>query len=119
MLDPDAFETDWYGYVTNQAGHAFVIGTGLALVALVMVPGVWAIPLVAAVYFVGWEVLIQRGNLWADSLEDAAFVAAGAAPVSAAMWYADDVRAAWLTVAACYMVSMAALLIGAVRRWQP
>lgn len=119
MMGADDFADDWYGHVTNQAGHAYVIGTGLALLGATILPPLWVPPVMAALYFLIWEVAIQRGKLWADSIEDTAFVMAGASPICGALWYASDFMAAWLTVAICYVSAMIVLAIGALRRWQP
>jgi len=120
LLDADDFSDDWYGHVTNQAGHAFVVGFGMVILALTVLHPVAAPIVVAAAYFVVWEGLIQPQNKgWADSIEDTAFVMTGASPVAGALWYATDFWPAWWTVAICYAGAMVVLLIGALRRWQP
>lgn len=77
-IKPDAYINDPYGHVTNQCGH-FVLG--IAATCLCVFIGLWwPIPLaVAAVYWVISEYLIQRAGLFWDGIEDAGFVAAGAA----------------------------------------
>lgn len=87
LSTPDAFQADAYGWVTNQLSHALV---GLVLVALVSFllsrsewiedKGLFALALVVAGYFIGWEVAWQLvGAGWTDALEDTAFVALGGA----------------------------------------
>lgn len=63
----DAFLNDWYGYLTNQAGH-FVLGLFLAYA----VP--WWMILVG---YLGWEIGVGWGG-W-DSVEDTVFVMLGVA----------------------------------------
>lgn len=116
LLKADDFKTDWYGYVTNQAGHAMIIGGGLSLAALTFLPALWVPPVVALAYGVIWEWLIQRGGMWRDSLEDTAHVAVGAALPSTAAFYATDFWACWLTLAACFGAWLAVLAVGVARR---
>lgn len=47
LMQADAFRGDWYGYVYNQAGHAAIVGFGLALLALTVLSALWVPPLVA------------------------------------------------------------------------
>lgn len=116
------FRGDPYGYVCNQAGHAAIVGFGLALLALTILPALWVPPLVALAYGVIWERMIQRGNLWADSLEDTAHVMVGSAAPATAVFYATDFWACWLTLAVCFGGWAAVLAVGIVRRrmreWQ-
>lgn len=116
LMQADDFRGDWYGYVCNQAGHAAIVGFGLAFLALTILPALWVPPLVALAYGVIWERLIQRGNLWADSLEDTAHVMAGSAAPATAAFYAADFWACWLTLAACFGAWAAVLAVGVVRR---
>lgn len=89
-MTPDAFITDWYGWLTNQMSHMLL---GLAITALLA----WilgclmsramemdvamhgpALVIVAVVYFFGWEGLWQRygAGMW-DALADTAFMTIG------------------------------------------
>ncbi len=84
LTDPDAFRRDPYGYVTNQAGHGYLVGVPLALLALPWFGQV--APVVVGVgYWLIWEIGVQRGRLWRDSLEDAVHVTTGAAVITAAL----------------------------------
>lgn len=116
LLKANDFARDWYGYATNQAGHAAIIGGGLALLALTVLPALWVPPLVALAYGVIWEWAIQRGRMWWDSLEDTAHVMAGAAPPAAAVYGAADFWFMWATLAACYGAWVAVLSVGVIRR---
>jgi len=84
-IDPDSFSRDPWGYAGNQCGHAVIgIGAGLAVLWL-GVAWLWAAPVGSVAYWL----LIERGQVrripamfW-DSLEDTAFVWAGAAIIAA------------------------------------
>ena len=79
LLRPDAQPRDWYGWLTNQAGHAALVGQPAALALLIAgVPAGIALPAIGIVYLVLWERLIQRGRDWDDSLTDTAAVVVGA-----------------------------------------
>lgn len=89
-MTPDAFISDWYGWLTNQMAHALL---GLAVTALLA----WALGalmsrafemdvamhgpalvIVAVGYFFGWEGVWQRyGAGMGDALADTAFMALG------------------------------------------
>ena len=75
-MTPSNFRRAPYGHITNQAGH-FVIGL-FAYVLLGATGGVLVV-LIGAAYLIGWEWGVQRFSLFWDSVEDAAFVTAGAA----------------------------------------
>jgi len=77
-IEPDAFPGDPYAHVTNQCGH---LALGLAMSSLAAFAGLWwPIPLAAAaVYWLFAEYVLQRAKLFWDGIEDAGFVAAGAA----------------------------------------
>ena len=80
MIDPDDFQNDWYGWLTNQCGH---IVLRLA-VSVAMLWAVWWSPVVAAAaYWFLVEGLTQRWKLWRDSLMDTFFVMAGSEDVDA------------------------------------
>ena len=74
-LPPNNFRDDPAGHVGNQCGHLCI---GLAAYALLGVYGGAGVVLIAAAYFIIVEGLIQRLSLFWDSVEDAAFVTAGA-----------------------------------------
>lgn len=116
LLKANDFRTDWYGYVTNQAGHAAIVGFALSMLALTSLPAVWVPPVVALAYGVVWEWQIQRGGDWKDSLEDTAHVMVGASVPATGVYYATDFWACWITFAACFGGWAALLLIGVVRR---
>lgn len=116
LMRADDYRSDWYGYVTNQAGHAAIVGFVLSLAALTLIPAVWVPPAVALAYGLMWEVVIQRGRMWADSLEDTAHVMAGAAAPATAVHFAGDFWSCWITLAACFGGWAAVLAVGVIRR---
>lgn len=94
LLIPDNQRRDWYGWLTNQAGHALLVGFPLAWAAGFILPAS-IIPLsVALTYFIIWELLIQRSRDVEDSLMDTLNVLAGASILSGThsltlpIWYA-------------------------------
>lgn len=107
LSTPDAFWGDPYGHVTNQCAH-FVVGVWLAIVAVS-----WSGPatplLVGSLYLIVWEIGVQRGRLWRDSLEDTVHVTTGAAVITAALQ-----GGYWPVVAV--LVAQAGLLAVGVRR---
>lgn len=110
MFAPDDFRRDRYGYLTNQAGHAYLVGAPIALAASPWW-GLVAAPVVVAVsYGLFWEIGVQRGRLWRDSLEDTVHVLAGASVICAAL--SGDA----MTVAACMAAQAALLGLGWWRR---
>jgi cobalamin synthase len=110
LLRPDAQPRDWYGWLTNQAGHAALVGQPAALALMIAGVPAWAsAAIVAAVYLALWERLIQRGRDWADSLTDTASVGAGAALLATAV-LAD------LPAAVFVLAFWAALLVAGVGR---
>ena len=74
-LPSDNFRNDPKGHVGNQCGHMVL---GLGAYALLGLYGGAGVALVAAAYLIIVEGLIQRLALLWDSVEDAAFVTAGA-----------------------------------------
>ena len=81
-LDADNFYGNWYGYVTNQAGHGYIVGLPAGyLAALAGMTLTGGLLLIGTVYLILWEWLTQRGDNLADSLEDTAHVVLGAALV--------------------------------------
>lgn len=73
---PDPFIGDWYGHITNQSGH-FLLGV-VALYFCQWLVGIRAGLCIIALGYGGWEVSnMLIGGYWWDSLEDAAYVAAG------------------------------------------
>lgn len=108
MFDPDDYADDAYGHLTNQGAHGGLVGAGLALLALLMLPPVAAWIAAVLVYFVGWEIVVQSsikdGDLapswdWRDSIDDTSNVAGGAAVVICALtwgyWAAVAAFAIW------------------------
>ena len=111
MFEADDFAKDPYGYATNQAGHACIIGIPAGLVLLPFI-GPYAAPVVVALVYGGlWEVVIQRGKLWRDSIEDTAHVMAGASIICGA-------TVSYWTVAGCVAAWLALIAIGFTRRWK-
>lgn len=110
LLRPDAQPRDWYGWLTNQAGHAALVGQPAALALMIAgVPGDAVPAIVAVAYLLLWERLVQRGRDWADSLTDTASVGAGAALLATAI-------AADLPAAVFVLAVWAAVLVAGVRR---
>ena len=74
----DAFLSDWYGWITNQAGHALFIGVGIfALAAMTPLSRRAAFGVTMALYG-WWEVATFAGDVL-DGLTDWVFVGMGAA----------------------------------------
>lgn len=105
MLSPDNQRGDWYLWVTNQSGHAAIVGVALAG-ALIWLPPAMATAITAAVYFIVWEwgyqIVTLRSKLYRDAVADTINVAFGAALASAvgpnpAFW---AIWAGWLVVLA-------------------
>lgn len=118
MLAPDDFDTDPYGHVTNQAGHAALIGMPLGVAFLALGLPLWAAPLAVALsYGLIWEWDFQRlvwGRSfdWRDSLMDTACVMAGASMVSGFLYNL-------LSGAICLFAWAVVVIWGGIRRWQP
>ncbi|WP_347837762.1 hypothetical protein [uncultured Planktomarina sp.] len=81
LLSESSQPRDWYGWLTNQAGHAYLVGFPAiyAVLSFTGATGLSAVAIVAAVYFLLWEVIIQRGKDRADQIMDTFHVASGAA----------------------------------------
>lgn len=118
MWYPEDYQCDPYGHLTNQAGHG-AVGIGLALIALLALPPVWAWVAVVLVYLIGWEVVVQSsikdGDLapswdWRDSLDDTSNVGGGAAVIVGALGWGY-----WAAVAG-FAIWGAALAISTWRR---
>jgi len=86
LREPDDFPRDWYGWVTNQAGHSYIVGIppGIALqkfgLPLLLVPIACYVG-----YCLIWERLIQRNTNLRDSLEDTLHVSMGATVMASAL----------------------------------
>lgn len=81
---PTAFETDPWGFLWNQLGHAVIVG---ALPAWIF--GLWALPFIAAGYAV-WEIaqMVWHDAEGWDVIEDWSFVMTGAvAASSGSLWF--------------------------------
>jgi hypothetical protein len=82
LARPSAQKADWFAWAAAQLAHA-MIGVVLAGVLAFLLPGVWAFAIAAVGYAVVKELPdYRRAPGWAaarDCLQDAAFVAAGAA----------------------------------------
>jgi len=86
IFRPSAFRGDPYGFVTNQAGHAYLVGFPLAWFwAHVIGSPVVMLIMIAAVYMLLWEVMAQQSDEWADSAEDTLHTVLGAS-VALTMW---------------------------------
>lgn len=109
MLGPSSFPGDPYGHLTNQSGHAYLVGAPMAL-GFAGLPPIAAPFVIGALYWIIWEWGIQRGKDWRDSLEDAVHVTAGAAVMTAAL--GGDI----LTVAGCMVAQGVLLAVGVYRR---
>lgn len=110
LSDPNAFRRDPYGYLTNQAGHAYLVGAPLALALSIWAPAL-AVPVIVAVaYGLIWELGVQRGRLWRDSLEDTVHVLSGASVMAAAL--TGDA----IVTAACMGAQAGLLAVGVWRR---
>lgn len=117
-MTPDAFLSDWYGWLTNQMAHALL---GLAVTALLA----WALGalmsrafgmdvtmhgpallIVGVVYFFGWEGLWQRygAGMW-DALADTAFMAIGGL-LGVSAWARKGGRVALAMGAAAVMLAV-------------
>ena len=110
IFEPDDFAGDWYGYATNQSGHAYLVGLPAALIVAPWWGLIAAPAVIAVAYAVFWEWLVQHGRDWRDSLEDSVHVMAGASVICAAL--SGDV----LTVAGCLAAQVALLGLGVWRR---
>lgn len=110
QFSPDAFSDDWYGWITNQAGHALFIGGGLFLV-LAWMTGRAKLPVaITAAGYAIWEVrhyFIAGDAL--DSFVDWLFVMLGALFVGALWRYRRN-------AATIYALLIAA--VGAVGVWR-
>ena len=89
MLSPDNQPGRAYDWVVNQAGHAAIVGFGLAL-PFIWLPPLECVMVASAIYFVFWEWMYQIETLgskdWKDSVADTANVAAGSAMAAAVGW---------------------------------
>ena len=112
-LAPSSYPRDAYGFMTNQAGHAYLVGVPAALALSGF--GMAAPFIVGAAYAALWDLGYQRLRWpqffdWRDSLEDSIHVLVGAAVISAAL--AGDL---W-TVTRCLAAQWGLLAIGVWRR---
>jgi hypothetical protein len=112
LFEPDAFLNDWYGYVTNQAGHFLIVGA----VAFALLS--WALKsrergfIALTLAYVGFEAA-HRWLFWgslADSIEDTFFVLSGAAFA----WAAWEGRK--LAMVLTLVVAMVVMAVGAWMR---
>jgi len=82
LAQPSAQKADWFAWAAAQLAHA-MIGVVLAGALAFLLPGAWAFAIAAVGYAVVKELPdYRRAPGWAaarDCLQDAAFVAAGAA----------------------------------------
>lgn len=81
ILTPDAFQNDWYGWITNQAGH-FVLGLFIAAITRRVWP---ALALAVVIELIQWSPDVV------DSVTDVAFTSVGAIfyvyALSGVIWY--------------------------------
>lgn len=109
-FEPDAQQSDWYGWLTTQAGHAALVGNAGALLLFPWVGPVLSPILVALAYLVIWEAWRQRfGAGIADALTDTACTMAGASIICGAL-------VGYGTALACFTAWCALLLFGVLRR---
>lgn len=79
LNEPDNFQDDWYGWITNQCGHMvlgqvlFIVLSCVAFFTIGEFPYRNTVWLAIAVGYLVWEFVIQRGYKW-DSVEDSIFV---------------------------------------------
>lgn len=119
LLKPDAYPSDWYRWTGGQAGHAALIGLPLALLAMWAGCPPTATPAaVGAVYFVVWELVIQRGQDWRDSSADAWHVACGAGLIAVPMVAApaSDLGAMLAGTGTLWVLWVATIVVGIARR---
>ena len=127
MFGPDDFRNNPYGHLTNQGSHGGLVGVGLVLLALLILPPLAAWFAAVIAYFVVWEFLvgssIADGDLapswdWRDSIDDTSNVAGGAAVVASAFWWIDPAAfwPAWGHAAACFAIWAGALAFSTWRR---
>jgi hypothetical protein len=81
LLTPSSFHDDWYGWATNQMGHA-MIGMAMACVLTVAYfyvagefPFKWHLFAVISCGYAAWELAVQKWQGW-DTVEDWLFVCA-------------------------------------------
>lgn len=125
VFTPERFD-DWYQHLTNQGAHGGIVGVGMALALLPLLPPVAAWFAVVGLYLL-YEAVIQSGldddfDLtwdWRDSLDDTANVAGGAAGPVLAFWHIADFWAAWPWVAGAYLLWLASLGYAVWRRVTP
>ncbi|MDZ7906412.1 MAG: hypothetical protein U5N55_12000 [Cypionkella sp.] len=110
LFPPDDFANDWYGYATNQAGHALIIGSPSAMILAPWLGYVATPVIVALVYGIVWEWIVQGGRLWRDSVEDTAHVMTGASLICGALAYGY-----WVVVV-CLVAWLCLLAFGVYRR---
>jgi hypothetical protein len=110
LLEADSQPLDWYGWATNQAGHAICVGVPMAMAAMALgVPLVATPAVVAVIYLMVWEILIQRSLEVIDTVADSVLVGCGAgiaAGLTQGLW----------TGFLLWLVFMVALAIGVWRR---
>jgi len=104
LTTPDAYTGNAYGWITNQSGHALIIGAMLFAPLALLIGRLWAF-VALAVGYAGWEVW-QGGGL-GDGFADWGFVLLGAGWVWAA-WDRQRVAAAalWVMLAAGFAVGV-------------
>jgi hypothetical protein len=102
---PSDFAGDWYGWLTNQAGHIALGILAVWLVGMVTaddLPGRWAVLALAVAPYLGFEVG-QRGG-WIDSAQDVGFYVLGASGVALNWPLTDPVALApWVVVAVVWL----------------
>lgn len=99
LLTPDAYDIDWYGWVTNQAGH-FVLG----LIIAAIVRGGWIGVIATLSFAVMIEIAQGIGAGYLDSATDVLFTVLGA------LFYMSS------SASSLYLVT-GAFLIGAMSRY--
>lgn len=127
MWNPDDYQNNPYGHLTNQGAHGGLVGAGLALLALAILPPVAAWVAAWLAYLVGWEIVVQSsikdGDLapswdWRDSIDDTSNVAGGAGTAIVPFMFisSEAFWTAWAGTVAAFLIWGGALALSTWRR---
>ncbi|MDA5558834.1 hypothetical protein [Shimia sp. MMG029] len=80
LREGSEFSGDWYGWVTNQAGHSYFVGLPFAIIGSLL-DASWIVTASASfiIYFVLWELSTKSRVNLRDSLTDTTHVSLGSA----------------------------------------